>query len=364
MRLKPIIAASVLALAGLLLAGYFMGTGEPTPQELLFNRQAQSALSGNTPLFFHAGGDTWLQPIAVYANAAVRAASAGPTAGRIVSAVVGAMDIALVFLIAQAIAGTAWAAFAAGLTLLFTPGHLAVSLSATDAVFPAFFVLCWLHGTLRFLKFDSPRALTGAAVSLGLCVYSHPSGPLTAVFLWLLTLAIARRRNRVRLAIASAVFVLMWLPAAGWFYLHPDSYRDTFGRWLALKAHLRNASLYLGFWDPSWLFFPADRVLAPLLLVSAPFILLALIRARHISREPIALLIGATLIAPIAGAMFGLPHYILDAAAALPLLAILTGLGVDQLVALITRRPKPPLDDDVPVAPAEGWHDDDALPET
>src|SRR6187397_2039801 len=132
MRLKPIIAASVLALAGLLLAGYFMGTGEPTPQELLFNRQAQSALSGNTPRFFHAGGDTWLQPIAVYANAAVRAASAGTTAGRIVSAVVGAMDIALVFLIAQAIAGTAWAAFAAGLTLLFTPGHLAVSLSATD----------------------------------------------------------------------------------------------------------------------------------------------------------------------------------------------------------------------------------------
>jgi hypothetical protein len=380
MRLKPSVAAGLLAGAGLLLSGYFIGTGEPTPAEYPFNAQAQSVLSGNTPVFFHAGGDRWLQPMAVYANAAVRAATAGPTAGRIASAMVGAIDIALVFLIAQAIAGTAWAAFASSLTLLVTPGHLAVSLSATDAIFPALLVLCWLYGVLQFLKWDSQRALTGAAVALGLCVYSHPSGPLTALFLWLLTLAIAWRRNRVRLATASVVFIAMWLPAAGWFFLHPDSYPDTFGRWFVLKAHLRNpldglkaffnpntlgqrASFYWGFWDPSWLFFPTDRVLSPLLLVSAPFIVFALIRARHLARESIVLVVGAALIAPLAGATFGVPHYILDAAAALPLLAILTGLGVDQLVAVITRR-KPPLDDDIPVAPVEGWHDDDALPET
>src|SRR6476620_92685 len=113
MRLKPLVAAGLLALPALLLSGYFIGTGEPTAQQVPFNAQAQTVLRGNTPLFFHAGGERWLQPIAVYANAAVRVASAGPTAGRISSAIVGALDIALVFLIAQAIAGTAWAAFAA-----------------------------------------------------------------------------------------------------------------------------------------------------------------------------------------------------------------------------------------------------------
>ena len=33
MRLKPIVAAGLLAGAGLLLSGYFIGTGEPTPAE-------------------------------------------------------------------------------------------------------------------------------------------------------------------------------------------------------------------------------------------------------------------------------------------------------------------------------------------
>src|SRR5690349_17317353 len=154
MRLKPILAAGILAGVGLLLAGYFLGTGEPTAAELPFNRQAQSVRGGNTPLFFHAGGETWLQPIAVYANAAVRVA-AGPTSGRVASAIAGAVDIGLVFLIAHLIAGTAWAAFGASLVLMVTPAHLAAAISATDAVFPALFVLLWLYGVLNFLKRDT-----------------------------------------------------------------------------------------------------------------------------------------------------------------------------------------------------------------
>ena len=380
MSLRPIVVASLIAFVGFALAGYSLGTGEPTPQEIPFNAQAQSVLRGNTPLFFHAGGETWLQPMAVYANAALRAISFGPTSGRMVSAILGAADLLLVFLIAHAIAGTGWASLTAGLVLLATPGHLAVSVDGTDAAFPATFVLLWLLGVLRFLRWDSQRALVGSAAALGCCVYSHPSGPLTALFLWMFTLAIAWRRNRVRLATASMVFIAMWSPAAAWFYLHPDSYPDTFGRWFALKAHLRNpldglraffnsntlgqrASLYWGFWDPSWLFFSGNGYLAPLSIVPAPFLLIALLRIRHIWRDAMRLLIGATLIVPLAGATFGVPRYILDATAVMPLLAILTGLGVDQLVAVATRRRKT-LEDDEALSPVQGWHDDDALPET
>lgn len=381
MRLKPIVAAGLLAVAGFLIAGYFIGTGEPTAQEIPFNAQAQSVLRANVPVFFHAGGETWLQPAAVYANAVFRLAGAGPTSGRLASAVIGAIDVAFVFLIAHAIAGTAWAAFAAALILLVTPGHLALSLSATDAIFPAVFVLWWLSATLRFLKWDSQRALFEAAIALGACVYAHPTGPLTALFLWIFTLAVAWRRNRLRLLAATVAFAAMWLPAAAWFVLHPATYPDTFGRWFIFAAHIRNpldgikaffnpntlgqrASFYWGFWDPSWLFFSANGILAPLPMLASPFILLALYRVRHIARHPITLLIGATLIVPLAGASFGVPHYVVDAAATLPLLAILGGLGVDQLVAVITRRTKPMLEDDVPMTPVEGWHDDDALPRT
>jgi hypothetical protein len=381
MRLKPNLAAWVMAGVGLLLAVYFLRTGEPTAQEIPFNAQAQSVLGGNTPLFFHAGGDTWLQPIAVYANAAFRAASAGATAGRIASAIAGSIDIALVFLVAYAIAGTAWAAFAAALVLLVTTGHTALSLTAIDAFFPAVFVLLWLYGVLGFLKRDSPRALLGAAAALGACVYSHPAGPLTAVFLWILTLAITCRRNRVRLFAATTVFFLMWAPAAAWFFLHPSTYPDTFGRWFVFAAHIRNpldglkaffnpntlgtrASNYWGFWDPSWLFFSSQSIPAPLPLLSAPFILLAVLRLRHMPRDAMALLTGAALIAPLAGATFGGPHYIVDAAATLPLLAILAGLGVDQFVAVLTGRKPVAIEDDVPMTAVDGWHDDDALPRT
>ena len=90
----------------------------------------------------------------------------------------------------------------------------------------------------------------------------------------MLTLVVARRRNRVRLFASTLVFGAAWLPAAWWFFRHPDTYADTFGRWFIFAAHVRDpiaglqaqinsntlgvrASLYWGFWDPSWLFFAA-----------------------------------------------------------------------------------------------------------
>ena len=47
---------------------------------------------------------------------------------------------------------------------------------------------------------------------------------------------------------------------------------------------------------------------------------------------------------PLAGATFGVPHYMTEAASVLPILALVAGLGVDQLIALVDRRP---LEDDV-----------------
>lgn len=376
MRPRPIVAACVLAAASLVLAALLID-GELDPQESIFNTQAQTVLSGRTPLFFHAGGELWLQPVPVYSNAALQAVSIGPASGRIASAIAGAADVALVVLAGYAIAGTAWAGIAAGLVLMLTPGHWSLAVHGTDPIVPAPLILLWLYFLLQFLKFDSARALALSAIALGATVYAHPSGPLTAIFLWMLTVIVSRRRHRVRLLTATLLFIAMWLPAAAWFYAHRDTYADTFGRWLILASHLRSpldafhafvnpntlgtrASLYWGFWDPSDLFFATGDVPSPMLLFEAPLILAALLRARQIPDRAAVIIAAAALVVPIAGSTFGVPHYFPYAAAVLPLMALLAGLGFDQLVALLTRRHT--LEDEVAVAAVDGWDAEDLAP--
>lgn len=369
MRLTPSAAACVLAAIALLFSGYRLGKTAPTSQEIVFNIQAQTVLNGKPSLFFRINDDTSLQPLAVYLNAAVRVARASANSGRIVSAIAGAINVALVYVIVHLLTEQMLAAAIAALILLFTPAHAALSIRGTDALLPATLIVGWLYGALRFFKLDSLGTLTFAAAMAGLLAYSHASGPLTSILLWILTLTVAFRRNRERLLVATAIFAAAWLPAVAWFYLHPNVYPETFGRWFVFKAHLRNpldgvraffnpntlgtrASLYWGFWDPSWLFLKV--------FLAAPLCLVAVARARHISRHAVPLIVGSALIVPLAGATFGVPQYLDDASAVLPVLTILAGLGFDQLVALVTRRR--PLEDDEAAAAADGWYRDDIAP--
>lgn len=378
MRLRPIATACVLAAITLLLYAFRLSAPPPTPAESVFNTQAQSIRVGHTPLFFHVRDEHWLQPVAVYANAAARAIGGDDVSGRVASALVGALGVAAVFAIAFEIAGQAWVGIVAALILMLTPAYWSVAQLGTDAIFPVPLIMLWLWSLLRFFKGDSLRSLASAAALLGISTYSHPAAPLTALFLWILTLVVARRRNRARLFISTMVFGAAWVPAAVWFVRHFETYPDTFGRWFVFAAHLRNpadglrafanagtlgnrASMYWGFWDPSWLFFNTRDAAAPLLMIAAPLIAIGVVRCmRSLSRETTALVIGTALITPLAGATFGVPHYLADATPVLPVLALVAALGVQQLVGLIVRTR--PLEDGVAVGPVEGWHDDDALP--
>jgi hypothetical protein len=377
MRLQPIVTACLLAGFTLLLYGFRLTAAPVTPEEAAFNTSAQHVQAGATPLFFHVRDEHWLQPLAVYANGVMRAAGGDDMAGRVASAALGAADVGLVFLIAHLITERVWIGIVAALVLMATPAHWSLAQRGTDAIFPAPFVLLWLWNALLFLKRDSMRSLAMAAAALGVSVYSHPAAPLTAVCLWTLTLVVARRRNRVRLFAATLVFVGAWLPAAWWFFRHPDTYADTFGRWFVFAAHARDpiaglqaqinsntlgvrASLYWGFWDPSWLFFAAKNTPAPLLLLSLPLIVLGIVSClRQADRSVGAILLGGALILPIAGATLGVPHYLSEGAGVLPILALLSGLGVDYLVGLVSRRR--PLENDQE-APADGWDSDHLMP--
>ncbi len=369
------LTACVLAGMTLLFYAFHLSAAPLTTDESIFNDRGQSLRAGPPPLFFHVRDEHWRQPIGVYINAAVRAIGGDDMSGRIASVVVGAINVALVFLIAHLLTGRALVGTFAAAILMFTPAHWSIAQLGTDAIFPVPLVLLWLWRSLRFFKSDT--GLPIAAGVLGLSVYSHPAGPLTAAFLWMLTLIVARRRNRARRLVSTLIFGLAWLPAAAWFYLHPDTYADTFGRWFVFAAHLRNpidgvlaffnlntlgtrAALYWDFWNPSWLFFRDDRTAAPLLMIAAPFIAMGFYRcARLVSRESGVIVLGALAIIPLAGATFLIPHYMTEAASVLPILALVAGLGVAQLIALVDRRP---LEDGVHVAAVEGWHSDQLMP--
>ena len=378
MRLQPIATACLLSALTLLLYGFRLTAAPVAPEESAFNQAAQTVRAGTTPLFFHLRDEHWLQPLAVYANGVMRAAGGDDVAGRIASAALGAVDVGLVFLIAQLVTGRTWIGIVAALVLMTTPAHWSLAQRGTDAIFPVPFILLWLWNGLLFLKRDSVQSLAISAAALGVSVYSHPAAPLTAAFLWALTLVVARRRNRVRLFTATLAFGAAWLPAAWWFFRHPATYADTFGRWFIFAAHARDpiaglqaqinsntlgvrASLYWGFWDPSWLFFATKDTAAPLLLISLPLIVLGIIGClRQADRSVGAIVLGAALIVPLAGATLGLPHYLSDAAAVLPILALVSGVGVDYLAGLV--RPRRSLEDDEDAAVAQGWDSDHLMP--
>jgi hypothetical protein len=378
MSLRPIATACVLAGLALLLFLFHIGTAPLTRDELAFNAQAQSIRVGQTPLYFHAADDRWLQPVAVYANAGMRAIGASDLAGRLAAAIVAAIGVALTCLIAFEMTGGLWLGVAAGLLLAVTPAYRSFAQLGTDALFPVPLILCWVVNLLQFIKRDSRQSLVTAAAALGLAVYAAPAAPLTAAFLWMLTLVVARRRNRVKLFWATVMFGASWLPAAVWFARHFDTYADTFGRWVIFAAHLRNpldgvrafinpgtlgdrASKYWGFWDPSWLFFDGKDSSAPLLMLAAPFIAIGIYRiVSRLNGDQKAIVIGAALIAPLAGATFGVPHFIADASVELPMFALLAALGARQLVAWVSRQDA--LEDRVVVGAVEGIDVDDALP--
>src|SRR5688572_32397106 len=122
MRLQPIVTACLLAGIALLFHAFRLTAPPVTPEEAVFNRQAQTIRAGATPLFFHAS-DVWLQPAAVYANAAMAALGGDDASGRVASAIAAAINVGLVFLIAQLVTGRAWVGIVAAGILLLTPSH-------------------------------------------------------------------------------------------------------------------------------------------------------------------------------------------------------------------------------------------------
>ena len=334
-----------------------------SPDEAALYAQAQSLASSGrdttgrlAPLFFHASEETWLQPIPVYSTAAVLAVTSTAEWGtRFSTARIAALSALLIYLIGRRLFRRESLAISCSALLALTPALFAHARIAGDGPYALPFVLVWLYCLLAFRERPRRWLLVIAGVALGLGVYSQPGAPITMAFLAVLTvpaLVASGQATTRTLAAFAAGFVLPLLMMVPWFISHPETYRDTMGRWAILLAHIRfpldgarafvnwttlgmRASLYWGFFDPSWLFFSGAerpgvlRGAAPLLwplAVLVPLGTALVVKSSEVTTR--VLLIGGVLIAPMAAATLGVPHNIGQAMTVVPFAVLLAGFGV------------------------------------
>lgn len=348
---RVVATASVLAALTLLLYNLQRDSLPLNPDEVAFSRQVNTV--GNArPLFFRVAEDRWLQPVAVYVSAALRAAGGGEQSGRMAGTIAGAINVALVYVIVRLIAAE-WSAIGAALLLLATPAHWWFARLGTDAIFPAPFVLLWMLAMLRFIQFDSPRTLAFAGAALGAGIYTHPTAPTLMTWLWIVTVValVAWRRLAVRNLTAIALgFGLFLVPAVVWFMNHPDTYNDTFGRWAIFKAHIRfplqglqaqmnwntvgvRASIFWGLLDPSVLLFASDEhAIAPLLIGFVVLLALGIGRLMTVAQPSQRIvLVAAALLPVLVASTFGQAHDLSMVTAMTGAAAVLVGVGLDSL---------------------------------
>ncbi|MDO8679484.1 MAG: glycosyltransferase family 39 protein [Acidobacteriota bacterium] len=368
-RLRLIVTAG--AIAGITLILYGTRLGPPPPlssDEAALYAHAQSLASSGrdtagriAPLFFQTSEEAWLQPIPVYSTAAVLAVTSTAEWGaRFSTARVAALSALLIYLIGRRLFRRESLAISCSALLALTPALFAHARIAGDGPYPLPFVLVWLYCLLAFR--DRPRTwlLVIAGVALGLGVYSQPGAPITMAFLAVITVPALRASGHLTLRTLmgfAAGFVLPLLVMVPWFISHPETYRDTMGRWAILQAHIRfpldglrafvnwttlgmRASFYWGFFDPSWLFFSgADRAgvlrgAAPLLWPLAVLVPLGFSLIVKVSESATRILLtGGLLIAPMAAATLGVPHNIGQAMTVIPFAVLLAGFGILRVLS-------------------------------
>lgn len=372
-RLPPrsLVTACGLFAGALLLYG--AGVGAPSrplsPDERTLAAQARTIATTAhdrdgrlLPLYLHAAEAVWLPPIPVYVTALfLTALPDGEATVRWPSVAIGALNVALIYVLARRLlAHEALAVIAAGL-LLLTPAHFMFSRTAGDAVYQLPFVLGWLLCLVRYLELSRPRDLVAGTLLLGAGTYAATSAPITMTAYFVLTGLALQLRGRATTrdyAAAAAGFVVPLLLLLPWFAFYPATYVDTLGRWAIHPAHLRNpmeglralvnwgtlgnrATLYWALLNPAFLFLPMP---APSPGVTpAPWVLLTPVAGLMLAggyqmmtaRLPVTRLVlfGGYALAPLAACTFGEADAIGRAPALLAFAVLIGAAGADWLVS-------------------------------
>lgn len=282
----------ILCLSTLL---YFRGFGD-TPlylggDEARFGTDAYSIAStgrsitgDRMPLFFHLsdtqraneGGDRWYQPTLFYLIALVlKVLPPSESSIRIPTAVIGLVDVLLIYVLAMRLFPDPLYAALAALMLALSPAHFIFSRQALDYICPLPFVFGWLLCLVVFLETGRSWLLLAAGALLGVGFYSYIAAWVMMPMYVILTVIAQRlsRRGSMGTSVAAAVgFALPLLIVVPWLWSHPEMLRDTIGRYKVYDArHLsplqgakdflnynnvqERISVYWDYFNPAYLFF-------------------------------------------------------------------------------------------------------------
>ena len=333
--------------------------------EIRFAEQARSIAATGLdlrgrflPVYFQMEATLWFHPIGVYLPAlAFKLFGVSTVALRAPTAVVGAVNVVLLYFIARRLRLGPTLSLIAGALLAIAPAHFIHSRMAVDYLFPAPFVLGWCLLLLRFLDTGSHRTLFAATTMLGLGVYSYIAAvalmplfvALTILVLWL------EGRGLRSIAIAIAGFAWVLIPAAWFIAAHPEMLGSTLGRYgivanqLDMFQRVREtltpwfisdrANLYLTFFAPGYLFVTGGNALAGstreagvFLMATLPLMLIGF-RAGLLRYSPqLLVILGGVLLPPLAASVVVEPFAVGRAITMVPFALLLAVLGIDQLL--------------------------------
>ena len=313
---------------------YFTWLGRTTPylsiEEVGAARQALSlaatgrSLSGQfLPLYigepqFEAGRD----PIWIYIEAGLlKVFPFSETLVRMLSALTGVVNVALMFVLARRLFGSDSAAAAAAAILALTPAHFFESRISTSQIGSLPFVLGWLILLDRFVETRRPRTLFWACAVLGLGIYAHLTALVMTPIYFLATLvAVVRLGGDVRPAITMAMagYAVGFAPYLLWTVAHPEriaqllTYYSDNGynpdlaqrNFSLVKAVIARLDVWWNTFNPERAFFIGDsnyrlstRQAGYLLIAAAPFLVVGLANLRRILSPTMTFIVAVGLLA-------------------------------------------------------------------
>ena len=230
------------------------------------------------------------------------------------TALIGVLNVVLMFFTARALFQSTWAGLLAAALLALMPIHFVRARLLLSPLYSIPFMLAWLWSLGRFDRHATPRRFVHACVWLALGMYSYLAAVIMMPVYLLMSIGVASRTIRWRGVIpAVAVFVLLLLPMALWYMSHPERNAQIVSAYrLETAGSGARLSLYWRFFDPSFLFVSGDPSMInstrssgifPIAFAALlPIGLVGLVR----SRSPINLVVvGGFLSAPVVSVISG-----------------------------------------------------------
>jgi 4-amino-4-deoxy-L-arabinose transferase-like glycosyltransferase len=318
------------------------------------------------PVYFQMDNVVWFQPLGVYMPAlAFQFLPISIASLRLPTALIGALDVLLLYFLARRVLKHhGFALLAAGL-LALAPAHFIHSRMAVDYLFPTPFALAWSILLLRFIDTRSLPVLFAAGSVLGIGIYSYIASlallPLllsvTVMLLWL------ERMPLRTYATVVAGFCWPLIPAVLFLSAYPTVFGNTFGRYGITAGQLDafqqiretltpwfisdRLNLYMTFFGPGYLFVSGSsglvgstRNVGIFLAPTLPLMLIGL-REALLKYSPAAVIVVAgVFLPPVAASVVAEPFAAGRAMTMIPFALLLAAWGA---AVLFDAKPLPGL---------------------